>query len=494
MKIRNNHFLSTSLLSLLLVLGTSFFPRITHAQFGGIVHDPLHAVISAVTAGATGGLNLKEYALDPLAYIVKTVALQSVTKSVVNWINSGFDGSPAFVQDLTAELQKVGDTEATRLVDEFSSRSELANLPWKDDIAQAVLSEYFISTSKDGFYLQNPYTLDQYSSDPKAFVNNGDYSKGGLQAFGALIFGGAGNNPLLLHDAFREKLNNDVSGQQSVRDKEITNGNGYLSFRGKCPQKSSIPSNAISLSATPTTPTSLSLTNTDNCLGAPILTPGALIAQSANKYLVDNGLEQYIAADEIGEVVNALMGQLVNNVLGGGGLAGVSNPSSGGGKSYVDQLGSASPSSNSLSTLFSTTITKQIADLTTFKNNWQTISDVASSAKTARPTASCIDKVNALIAQAGTEIASAVSSISQLQKIQSDLASALAVSNSTQATTVTQITEQYQTLQGSGQLPSASDLTYAQTESVARSANTSTGADASLYTQMTTLRDTGTCL
>ena len=53
MKIRNNHFLSTSLLSLLLVLGTSFFPRITHAQFGGIVHDPLHAVISAVTAGAT---------------------------------------------------------------------------------------------------------------------------------------------------------------------------------------------------------------------------------------------------------------------------------------------------------------------------------------------------------------------------------------------------------------------------------------------------------
>ena len=488
----------------MLLVATTALPHKAYALLGlgDVVHDPLHAIISSGNLAATGGLNLKEYSLDPLAYAVKTIALQSITKSVVNWINSGFDGSPAFVQDLQSEFSRIGDTVATRFIDEFTAQSGLQDLPWRDEIAQSVLGGYFQSTGKDGFYLQNPYTLDQVSSDPRAFVN-GDYSKGGLAAWRELVFNPGANNPLLFRDALKESLNSRVSGAQEVRRTELNWNNGFNSFRGKCAKASptftggtnantgSVLSFDGSSASTGsgTRPASVSLTNTDNCLGSPILTPGSVIAQSANKYLVDNGLEQYISADEIGEIVNALMGQLVGSVLGGGGLAGTSRPTSGGGASYADRLGSASQSSAaSVSSSFSTTISNQVSTLIEYKANWQKISDAAAAANVARP-AACNNLATSVLTQAGLAISSATSGISALQKIQSDLTTAISTTNSAQAEAITTVSTDYQILQSSGALPSISDIEYAKEQST----DGGSGAASSLYTQMIQLQSTGTC-
>ena len=479
------------------------------------------AVASGATAAATAAQTSKDIVGDPVAFLVKNVLVRSLTKSVVTWINSGFNGSPAFEQDLQGSLLRIGDTVATSYINEFASQAGLQNLPWRDEIAQSVLSGYFQSTSKDGFYLQNPYTLDQVSSDPRAFVN-GDYSKGGLAAWRELVFNPGANNPLLFRDALRESLNSRISSARGDRVGELNRSNGFNSFRGNCNKPTSSilggrnanTGNVLSLNsgavgdapspdnfgsilkgATPVNTGNtrgVSLTNTDNCLGSPILTPGSLIAQSANKYLVDNGLEQYIAADEVGEIVNALVGQLVNNVLGSGGLAGVSRPTSGGGASYSDRLGNDTSSGRALSKSFSATISNQVVPLTEYKANWQKISDAAAAANTSYPGA-CNNLAKNILTQAGIAVSSATSAISSLQKIQSDLTKALVTNDSSQTETLTVVSEQYQAFQTSGTLPSIADFQYAKSESADRQADTANGVSASLYTQMVQLQSTGTC-
>jgi hypothetical protein len=104
--------------------------------------------------------SVRNVAIDPLAYTVAKIALNSLSKSVVNWVNSGFNGSPAFVQDLNQTLLSVGDAEATRFIDQFTNSGSLQDIPWKDEIAQTVLSGYLRSTSKDGFALENPYIFN----------------------------------------------------------------------------------------------------------------------------------------------------------------------------------------------------------------------------------------------------------------------------------------------------------------------------------------------
>lgn len=491
---------------------------------------------TGVSAAANTGSIVKEKVLDQLAFMVSRVAIHTMTKSVVNWINSGFNGSPAFVQDLSTEFSRIGDTVATRYIDEFTAQAGLQNLPWRDEIAQSVLGGYFQSTSKDGFYLQNPYTLDQVSSDPKAFVN-GDYSKGGLAAWRELVFNPGANNPLLFRNALKESLNSRISGAQETRRTELNWNNGFNSFRGKCskalpsftggtnvntgsvlsfdgssgstgigaPLKGAAPVNTGSApiytygaGGSVVRPASVSLTNSDNCLGSPILTPGSLIAQSANKFLVDNGLDQLIQVDEINEVIGAVMNQLVNNVLGSGGLAGTSRPTSGGGSSYVDRLGNTTQTSGdsnsfNLSNSFLTVIATQSQSLQQYQENWQKIADAAASAKKAYPASSCITQVNSILAQAGTAISGAVSAISSIKKIQTDLTVSVSGDPTTQSETVATATTAYQALQVGGTFPTISEVTYAQNESIDRSANTDTGTSASLYTQMVKLQTTGTC-
>lgn len=510
-------------------------PGRTHAQFATseVPLSPLTkasaaaAINTGATAAATGVNTKKEIIGDPLAFAVKRVVIHSITKSTVNWINSGFNGSPAFVQDLQSEFLRIGDTVATSYIDEFLQNDSIQNNPFRDEIGQAVLSGYFSATGRDGFYIQNPFTLDKVSSDPRAFIN-GDYKKGGLNAWRELVFN-PGNNPLLLRDAVSDALHNKIGSAVDNRKSELVSGNGYNSFRGKCAKRTSnyskdaSSSNVLSVSKggvdssigkagtsafggggakdfskSSSPSTSLSLTNTDNCLGFPILTPGALISHSANKFLADNGLDQLIAADEVSEVVNALAAQLINQVLGSGGLSGTSAPRAGGGRSYADRLGdpkelTKDSSSLNMSTAFLTTISNQSDQLAEYRSNWQTIADEAAQAKKAFPNTVCSLQPNSILAQAGTEISNATSIISSIQKIQSDLAAAVSTDPTTQTELVAAATEAYQKIQSTADMPSIRDITYAKEESTDRQANTDTGTPASLYTQMLQLKTTGTC-
>ncbi len=96
---------------------------------------------------------LKGTSLDPIAWAVSKAVLQSVVNSTVKWINSGFNGSPAFATNLSKTLQAVGDTQANLFIQQLTSNSAIKS-PFQSQVASAVSSNYLQSTAANGFLVR----------------------------------------------------------------------------------------------------------------------------------------------------------------------------------------------------------------------------------------------------------------------------------------------------------------------------------------------------
>jgi hypothetical protein len=57
-------------------------------------------ISAATTAFGVNSLFIKETVADGIAWAVAKLVVREMTTSIVNWINSGFKGNPAFVTDL----------------------------------------------------------------------------------------------------------------------------------------------------------------------------------------------------------------------------------------------------------------------------------------------------------------------------------------------------------------------------------------------------------
>jgi len=493
------------------------------------------AAKSAASLALTHSLNIKEFALDPLAYAVAKIALQSVTHSVVTWINSGFQGSPAFITDLQANLLRVGDTVANSFFSDLESNLALTS-PFQDVLTEAARAQYYISTARNAFSLQHPYTLAQVSPNPTAFYQGHFQEGGGWNSFISSISTMA-NNPfgarILQQDALTQTLQSAVD----TRQHELSFGNGILSYRGPCNNgiqvtsgtTNSDPNVTVSTGQTNSDPNvqvsggtgATSLDNTDPCLNAPIKTPGTVIHDELSKVL-GNGVDQLVSADELDEIVGALMGQLVNNVLGGGGLSGVSQPSSDGTRgSYIDQaanpaqytkaIGSAIGSGDASQT-FVSTVAGQLTELQSYQTNWQKINDSANAAKVALQNSTCTPnkasiiagQVDPVISQSATALTRANGIITTLTGILTRVTTANASGATDQASAVSSAQAEYTNLLAA--IPSANELQYALTQSTDTSAlsaseqqqilSQSVGQAASatsLYSQMSTLTAQAQC-
>ncbi|HEX5774476.1 MAG TPA: hypothetical protein VFY28_00725, partial [Candidatus Paceibacterota bacterium] len=101
-----------------------------------------------------------------------------------------------------------------------------------------------------------------------------------------------------------------------------------------------------------------------------VRTPGTVISNRINASL-GLGEQSLVTADEVDEVLGALFTQLVNQVLGSGGLLGVSSPSSGGGRSYIDQATTPRTATQNAATE---------AQVLSYQANWKKVEDAARAA------------------------------------------------------------------------------------------------------------------
>jgi len=268
------------------------------------VPQPLNKIPSAeAQAGdvGIGALVFKEYVLDLIAYALVKVMIVAITTSIVNWINSGFEGSPAFIQDLKATLLSVADEEFDYFLEELDGPLSFLCTPFKLDINIALNLSY--ENRRNGYPQGGRCDLSGSLANIENFIS-GDFNDGGWDAWFKIINQPEIYTPYGSYLEAEAQANLRISDAQQRQSTELNWGKGFLS-RKECSEPS---------------------------VGRPvckIITPGDTIVQSLNFHL-SVGTQTLVAADEIDEIILALIAYLAQTVItGAGGLLGFNSEDEG---------------------------------------------------------------------------------------------------------------------------------------------------------------------
>jgi hypothetical protein len=271
------------------------------------IQSTISAGANVGTAGATAGLLTKE-TLDGIAWSIAKQMVSNMTKSMVNWINSGFQGSPAFITDLNGMLLDALDTTAGEYIKSLGGIGSLICSPFKLDVQVALQINYAQARSGQSSGATTPMCkLSDIKTNIEGFLNGvGDH---GWQDW-ISITSNPQNTPygayLDAETKLHAKLVNEA-GQQIT----IANWNqGFLSKKicetveGKKAESG------------------------QNCK---ITTPGQVIEQALT-FQLSTGPQSLVQADEINEIIGALINQLTLQAMQGlNGLLGL-----GGNSNYTD--------------------------------------------------------------------------------------------------------------------------------------------------------------
>lgn len=253
------------------------------------VLDNLNLIQNTTDAANTTALQQKESTLDAIQYAAAKVVINNITNSIVNWINSGFEGGPAFVTDPEAFLVDVGD----QIAGNFIAGTEIDFLcePFQLELRRALN----IDISRN-FVQANYCRLSDIVSNVENFTKftDGDFTRGGWNSWFEISQNSYGN-PLGVYNEGRAEIAIRTARGQEIELAKLNWGQGFLSWRD-C----------------------LTRDSEGECLTySEIKTPGSVIEDQLSQTL-GTGVRQLELADEINEIVGALVGQLAQTVLADG--------------------------------------------------------------------------------------------------------------------------------------------------------------------------------
>lgn len=333
---------------------------------GQLVNDALVGIgnaIDSITAWASNLMVVKEFSLDGIAWMFINAILETMLRDIINWVNSGFKGSPMFVQDIGGFILDVADGVAGDFILNNTNLGFFCS-PFSLDIRLSLASQYVSGRnwrpqcSISGI-LENienfTITIDGQVNLGAAY-NSRSFAAGGWawwlgttqdqenNIYGAQAMAQAQFMARLANARGQELFKLDTG--RLFRGLEIcdvvANETVVESPAGGAPAANSgapIPvprptPTASAGSAVPTvagasvdmTPTSLAPTEAP----APVArgqcktaTPGVVVEKLLNKHL-GVPLDRLTIADEINELIAALLAQMARFVLNGLGLTGFS--------------------------------------------------------------------------------------------------------------------------------------------------------------------------
>jgi len=251
------------------------------------------SVTSAFSVQVNDPAKNTEDVMDCMTRVIAKIALQQITASIVDWINSGFNGQPAFVQDYEQFFTDVADKAAG----EFIQGSGLAFLcsPFKLQIKIAIAQSYANRKSSSA----GSCTLSSVVGNIEQFMK-GDFAQGGwggLVSFTTMPV----NNPYGAYMYGQVALNNQVILATSKAGSTISPG-GFLSTTEEydCQTRRGAGGEVVKYGCK-----------------TRIVTPGQVIEGNVRK-VMDLPIDQNLLADSFDEIVNALINQLITKTLYGG--------------------------------------------------------------------------------------------------------------------------------------------------------------------------------
>jgi hypothetical protein len=302
MKIKFRKSIALICLSSVMFMSLSpLFAKKAEAQW--VVLDPSNLVQNIIQV-------VKDFGLDAIAWQLANMVIERMSAATVNWINGGFNGSPAFVTDPESYFKDMGDQIAGQYI--FSN-------PNLNFLCGPISAKIRIALTNNYLQDKNRWqcTLTQVGKNMDNFMGN--FQNGGWDNFFELTQK-TQNNPIGAYTQAENEMYLQIATRQGTKKTELDWGKGFMSFE-VCGPEGRDPNNGA-------------------CIGsATIVTPGSVISDQLNKQL-GLGSDKLAAADEINEIVSSLLNQLVSHVVGSavGGLRGLSSPNSTGGQTFTNQL------------------------------------------------------------------------------------------------------------------------------------------------------------
>lgn len=269
---------------------------------------------------------LKNFTLDKLASIAAKQILHQMTVSTVNWINGGFNGSPAFLTNPEGFFLDVADQMTGEFIAGNGALQGLCS-PWSVDIRLTLALNQ--SYSGRGYGNGRYYcTLDRIIGNAEnASINGfigGDFRQGGWPAFLAMTTDPR-NNPYGSYLQAQSDLYQQIADKKAEVNSDLDRGSGFLSYKSCAGVQVSGP---------------LGMQVEQKCSTQ---TPGSVLVGTLLPHL-NSGTVQLELANDINSVVNALVSQLLNQMLSKGlrslssGGSGVNGYTRGSLDSYISQL------------------------------------------------------------------------------------------------------------------------------------------------------------
>jgi hypothetical protein len=342
---------SATTLLCIIALFSFLAPQTARAQWavldaGNMVQNTLTAISTAGSTISEYYLEYKECCIDPLGWALAKAVLQSMTSDIVDWINGGFEGNPAFVSNPEGFFLNAADQATGIFLSKGGPLSALCS-PFSLDIRLSLslnlaqrqrtryactLSTVINNAAKARVNVSADVRLNgqtvrsvQATQSVEGFMG-GDFKQGGWGAFTALTTQPQNN----IYGAYIQsdsELRATISRNQATINADLSMGNGFMSWE-KCEKITSYHQDdeegqRAGQYVVDTTPDVRiksgkdGMVNIESCHKE---TPGSVIGSSLNKQL---GIpaDALNIADELNEIVSALFSQLVVQVLNGGLLA-----------------------------------------------------------------------------------------------------------------------------------------------------------------------------
>ncbi len=314
-----------------------FTARKVKAQLFVPVWDPGNFSVNAHNDINTTSLFSKEFILDAVLYQVVNMIIEKLSAETIDWINGGFQGSPAYVADPQAYFLDVGNKAAGQFI--FSE-------PHLNLLCSPIRAKIRLALTRA--YLREPTwrcTLDDVQGNMDDFMS--DFDRGGWDKFFQLTQNQQ-NNPIGAYLQGENEMFQKIESETNEKLKELDWGQGIKSFE-TCSKWGDPPIGYISTypgcslepgpDGTPVSVCDDAPEPGQVCLEHKTATPGSVVQSQLNSVL-GIGNERLAVANEINEIISALLNQLMKKVMGGvTGLAGLSKPdTSDGGSIFTNSL------------------------------------------------------------------------------------------------------------------------------------------------------------
>jgi len=275
-----------------------------------------------VTAEGAAGTDWASCFMKSMTKIIAKTLLHTFTQSIVNWINTGFEGSPSFITNPEGFLSDVADQTIGKVIQDISP---LLCAPFKLNIKFALGLNIGLRT-KETVTCRLSDVIENVQGAYDSFVS-GTVGSGNLSRW-VHIAGTQSNNPYGAYIGATSVMSASITTATGQQIKLLDWGKGFKSWRS-CEKWGPNVKDAQGR-----------VTRNGPCIKeGPIKTPGSVIESQTTGALATTFRELELA-NEIDEVVGALINQLLTKVMtAGGGLLGASKGSiTSGGRSATDAL------------------------------------------------------------------------------------------------------------------------------------------------------------